>query len=268
MIDIAIIGAGSIGSALTRHILDKLKESVAKVRVFDIDPSKSRALAEKYDEVIACSTLQEASLSAQLLIETASKEAVGEVMRLALKEQKDLMVLSVGGLLGNEELIDSMEKKQLRLILPSGAIAGIDALKAARIAGIEEIEITTRKGIASVKGAPYLEKNKIDLEAAKSEQVIFSGTAGEAIKAFPKNINVSVLLSIAGVGADKTKVRIIVSPAFKTNTHQVRIKSVAGEITAITKNRPSPDNPKTSFLAALSAMAAVEGYLSFRRIGT
>ncbi|MFQ5952709.1 MAG: aspartate dehydrogenase domain-containing protein, partial [Candidatus Omnitrophota bacterium] len=137
-----------------------------------------------------------------------------------------------------------------------------------RQAGIESVTITTRKPPKSIKGAPYLSENNIDVEGIKEETVIFEGNALDAIKGFPKNINVSALLSIAGIGPEKTRVKIVVSPEYTRNTHEIEVKSKAGTIKTRTENVPSPDNPKTSYLAALAAIASLRGYFDSIKIGT
>lgn len=265
---IAVIGAGAIGSALVKYVSENMTDKISAVNVFDMRSHKSEELADRYPHATAFSSAEEASEGAALIIETAQGSAVGELMELAIERKKDLMVLSVGGLLGRMSFAERMEQLGLKLILPSGAVAGIDAVKAARIAGIEELEITTRKSPASLEGAPYLAENDIDLALVDAEQVVFDGSAREAIEAFPKNINIAVMLSIAGIGPERTKVRIIVSPKFTTNSHQVRFKGPAGEVVTTTWNVPSPENPKTSYMASLSAMASLEGYFSYRKVGT
>ncbi len=111
-------------------------------------------------------------------------------------------------------------------------------------------------------------RKNIDLDSIKKEKVIFEGTADKAVKAFPKNINVSAVLSLAGVGAKRTKVRIICSPGSRRNIHEIEAKGEFGRISVKTENVPSPDNPKTSYLTALSAIATVKGIIDGVRIGT
>ncbi|MFC1644212.1 aspartate dehydrogenase, partial [Candidatus Omnitrophota bacterium] len=203
-----------------------------------------------------------------LVIEAACGEIVPDVVKAALDKGKDVIVMSIGGLLGSEDLLEAARKKGVKVILPSGAIAGIDAVKAAKTAGIESVTLTTRKPPKSLKGAPYLSEKNIDVDTLTGETVIFEGSATEAIKGFPKNVNVSALLSIAGIGAEKTRVRIVVSPEYTRNTHEIEVKGSAGILTMRTENVPSPDNPKTSYLAALAAVASLREYFDTVRIGT
>ena len=265
---IGIIGCGVIGTALAEYAAKELPSHVEEIILYDKDHGKAGALAGKIENAVAADNLDETVDRADLVIEAAGGAVVPGLMRAALDKGKDIMVMSVGGLLGNEALLEEAREKTVRVILPSGAISGIDALKAAKVAGIKSVSITTRKAPRSIEGAPYLLENGIDVAGITGETVIFEGNAAEAIKGFPKNVNVSALLSIAGAGPDRTIVRIIVSPEYTRNTHEIRIESKAGTITTRTENVPSPENPKTSYLAALAAVASLRGYFDTVRIGT
>ncbi len=148
------------------------------------------------------------------------------------------------------------------------ALCGIDALKAASVGKIGSVTLTTRKPPKGLEGAPYLKLKKIDLKAITKETTIFEGSARDAVKGFPANVNVSAVLSLAGIGAKKTMVRIVTSPAYKKNIHEVEIIGDAGRITARTENIPSKANPKTSALAIYSAIATLEEIAKSVRIGT
>jgi aspartate dehydrogenase len=265
---IAIIGCGAIGTALAEYADAKMGRNVAGIIVFDADPGKSAALSLKMPDITVAGSIEDAFDKADLVVEAAVAGAVPGIMELALRKNRDVMIMSIGGILGMEKMFEAAREKGIRVLLPSGAIAGVDALKSARIAGIESVTITTRKPPRSVAGAPYLLEKGIDTDAIKEETVIFEGSAREAMRGFPRNINVSALLSIAGIGADDTTVRIIVSPGYDRNSHEVEVLSGAGKIITRTENVPSPANPKTSYLAALAAMAALEGYFDTIRIGT
>ncbi|MFH1381029.1 MAG: aspartate dehydrogenase domain-containing protein, partial [Candidatus Omnitrophota bacterium] len=159
-------------------------------------------------------------------------------------------------------------KKNIRIFLPSGAICGIDGIKAAKIDGIEKVVLTTTKAPRSLEGAPYLIENGIDVHAIEDKTVIYDGDAEGAIKGFPKNINVASLLSLVGIGAKRTKVKIIAVPGMSNNTHEIEVSGKFGKIFTRTKNVPSEDNPKTSKLAFLSAIALLEGMVDSVKFGT
>ena len=172
---------------------------------------------------------------------------------------KDVVVLSVGALADpafRKELRAAAKKSGGRLHVPSGAVGAIDALKAARLGGLQEVEIETRKPPASL-GLPETQSG-----------VVFEGNAVEAAAKFPANINVAVTLGLAGLGPERTRVRIIADPAAPGNVHRVRFRGDFGEVTVTLENRPHPDNPKTSALAAYSALALVRQLGSTLRVGT
>ena len=265
---IGIIGCGAIGSAIAGYASKELAQNIEKIILCDVDAEKLKELASKINGSETSSDIDETIDKADLVIEAVSPKISPVVLKEAIDKGKDVMIMSIGGLLGNEGLLDKARAKGINVLLPSGAICGIDGVKASRIAGIESVSITTRKSPGAVKGAPYLSENNIDVDSIEEETVIFDGSAIDAIKGFPKNVNVSALLSLAGVGPDKTRVRIVISPEFKSNSHEIEVKSAAGSITARTDNVKSPDNPKTSYLAALAAMSALDSYFDSVRVGT
>jgi len=177
--------------------------------------------------------------------------------------------MSVGGIVSHFRKLSSLAKKyNAKVYIPSGAISGIDALKAAKIGKIKKVILTTTKNPLSFKGVGYVEEKRIDLKRIKKDTVLFSGTAKDAVKYFPQNINVAAILSIAGLGEDKTEVKIIASPEINKNIHEIEIESEAARIFTRTENILHPDNPKTSYLAVLSAVATLKQILEPVRIGT
>ena len=188
-----------------------------------------------------------------MIIEAASQDAVRQYAVKALSEGKDLMVMSTGALLDDElfrEISRIAEKRRRKVYVPSGAIVGLDNIKAAAVRPIEEVTLITRKPPRSFEGAPLIEKKRINLSSLEKPLLLFEGPAREAVKLFPRNVNVSASLSLAGIGPDRTKVRIIVDPQAKNITHEIRVKGEFGEIRTQTFNKPFPTNPKTSYIAA------------------
>ena len=159
-------------------------------------------------------------------------------------------------------------KKCGKIWIPSGAVAGIDGLLAAREKGIHGVRLITKKPPASLKQAPYFRKRKFPSLSGKQTKRVFRGTAAQAVKAFPQNINVSAVLSLAGLGAKKTQVEIWTSRAFRYNQHEVIIEGPFGKIRTVTMNLPSEENPKTSALAIFSAMATLRKIFSTIQIGS
>jgi aspartate dehydrogenase len=202
-----------------------------------------------------------------LIMESASQEAVGELLPLAVERGKDILVMSVGGLMGKEELINKAQEKNCHIFIPSGALAGLDAVQSANIGEIKNATLTTIKPPKALLGAPYIEQKGIDIFSFKEPTIIYEGNAKEAIKLFPANVNVAAALSLAGIGVDKTKVRIVVDPNAEKNIHKIEVEGDFGKIIAQTENNPSPSNPRTSYLAILSAISLLKKLTSPLRIG-
>lgn len=207
-----------------------------------------------------------------LVIECASLAAVREFMIPALEKGKDVMILSAGALLCDSGLFGELERiskeKGGKVYIPSGAVAGIDGLKSGAVGGIHSVELTTIKPPRGFEGNEYVRKRGIDLRSIKEEQTLFSGSAREAVKHFPENINVAASLSLAGIGPEATKVRIVADPAARKNKHEIKVKGEFGDLFVRVKNVPSITNPKTSYLAALSAIATLKRISDSIQIGT
>jgi len=163
--------------------------------------------------------------------------------------------MSVGGLLEHPELFEQAKQKDVHIRVPSGAICGLDGIRSAMEAGLHRVVLSTRKPIRGLVGAPYLVEKGIDVERFTEPTEVFSGTALEAVKAFPQNVNVAGALSFAGIGPHETQVRIIADPNATANVHEIVAEGAFGRLTTITENLPSPRNAKSSYLASLSACA-------------
>ncbi|HPT06543.1 MAG TPA: aspartate dehydrogenase [Candidatus Omnitrophota bacterium] len=271
MLKIALVGCGAIGSSLAKGIRSKFSESAKLVALFDIDMDKSQALSRlvsgRTSLAVAC--LEQAILKADLVIEAASAKVSSDIALRAVDKGRDVMVMSVGGLVGNmKQLMSGARKKGCRVYIPSGAISGVDAVKASACGKIKSVILTTRKNPKAFKGVAFVEKKRINLAKLRQDMVLFNGTARQAVIHFPQNINVAAVLSLAGLGVDKTRVRIIASPNLQRNVHEIEVVSDAGRIVTRTENVLHPDNPKTSYLAVLSAQAALKQILEPVRIGS
>jgi aspartate dehydrogenase len=254
---IGIVGCGTIGSQLVKVIHKDLKSKASLVGLCDTDKERIKKLKSKLKINTKIYPLKILIKQSDLIIEAAHPDVASVVLKESIANKKNVMLMSVGGMLGNEKLLKLAEKRGLRVYLPSGAVAGIDAIKAAKQAGIKTARLITRK---PPKG--------LSLKNITKETIIFNGTAAQAIKKFPKNINVSAILSLASIGAKKVKVKILTSPEFKKNSHQIIVEGKFGKLSTVTENIPSPNNPKTSYLAVLSAIATLKQILSPIKLGT
>ena len=265
---IGIVGCGAIGSFLAKHIEKDFKNKSDLIGICDIDNKKAKLLSKFLQSKPAVLNLESLIRKSDLVIEAASSRVSYQIAVKSIRAGKNIMIMSVGGLIDKGNLFALAKKKNCAIYLPSGAISGLDALKAASMAKIKKVVLTTKKSPRALKGAPFIERNKIDLDSIKKETVIFNGTAKEAIKGFPQNINVAATLSLAGIGARRTCVRIISSPQFRHNIHEVEVTGDFGRMVSRTENLPSPENPKTSYLAMLSALAMLKQILEPIKIGT
>lgn len=268
---IGIVGCGAIGASLAEYIAREFKKEAALAALYDIKEERAKYLSRLVSgsERLAAGNLKQLIAKSELVIEASSASASWAIAKEALGKGRDLMLMSVGGLSGRLRELSSLAKKNSsKVYIPSGAVSGIDALKAARMAGIKRVLLITRKNPLSFRGVNYIQRQGFRLKGLKKERVLFFGSARKAVKYFPQNINVASVLSLAGIGQDRTKVKIIASPKIKRNIHEVQIESNAGLIFTRTQNLLHPDNPKTSYLAVLSAQAVLEDILNPVKIGT
>jgi aspartate dehydrogenase len=192
-----------------------------------------------------------------IIIEALPPDVVPSLAREVLSRGKTLIMISGAALLRFPEIKDWAEKSDGRIIVPSGALAGIDGVRALSSMGLKSASIRSTKKPRGFEGAPYIVREKIDLAAITSPQRIFAGNAFDAAQAFPANVNVAAILSLAGLGPEKTTVEVWADPEAKGNIHEIRLEGTFSSMTARTENQPDPANPKTSVLAAHSIIAVL-----------
>jgi len=265
---IGIAGCGAIGTSLAKTIVSEFSGQAELAGVYDSDARKSAALAGSLaNPKSAFSNLKDLIACVDLVIEATRLEAACDIVKDTLLSSKSILVMSVGGIVKEYKELEVLARKNnSRIFIPSGAICGIDGVKALACGKLTKVILTTKKPPGSFKGVPFITGKNLD--DIKEDTVIFEGNALSAIEAFPQNINVAATLSIAGLGPERTMVRIVASPKVTRNTHEIEIESESGRIVAFTENVVHPDNPKTSYLAVLSAVAVLKQILTPLRIGT
>lgn len=268
---IGVIGCGFIGGQISRAI----DSGAVDAELFALcDSSEKKALelaASLKRSNPACMKIEDMLHSVDLLIESASQNAVRFIVPRALEAGCDVMVLSVGALVDyelRERIFRLAKQNNCKLYFPSGAVVGIDGINSASAGEISSVTLTTRKPPSGLTGAPYVICKGIELEKIETETVIFEGSASEAVKAFPANVNVAATISLAGIGFERTKVRIIADPATSRNVHEITVEGEFGNFYTKVENLPSPENPKTSYLAALSAVSTLKKIMNPVKIGT
>ncbi|MFH1479313.1 MAG: aspartate dehydrogenase [Candidatus Omnitrophota bacterium] len=258
---IGIVGCGVIGSSIALFINKDLRRKAKIIALSDIDPKIASSLSKKLKPPAAIYNVDTLIKKSELVIEAANPGVASQVLKKTMSLKKDVLIMSTGGLLKHTKLIEKAKKIGINVYIPSGAICGLDGLRAASIGKIKSVSLVTRKPPKGLKGAEYLRKKGIDIDRLKKELVIFSGSAEEAIRHFPKNINVSATLSIMGIGPKKTKVKIVTSPLYTRNTHEIEVEGEFGRFFTRCENLPSKANPKTSQLAIFSALSKLKEVL-------
>jgi aspartate dehydrogenase len=242
---VGIIGCGAIGAL----IAEAAERSIVKcdgLILYDVVPERAETLggALRTSVTIAKSLEEMIKLKPAVIVEAASQQAARDCIGRIVTADIDLIVMSVGALL-------ELNVKSSRIHVPSGAIGGLDALSSAELAGIDEIILTTRK-------SPKI----LDLDN-REEKLVYEGNAEEAVKRFPREMNVAATLALT-VPREKVKVQVISDPKVKRNVHEVRVKWKHGDMFLKFENEPHPDNPKTSALAAWSAIKLLKDLLEKR----
>ena len=263
---IGIVGCGTIGRALLRAGA----EGTLGVPIAGVT-SRTASTAEAFLSILGNPPpyleLSDLVDRSSLLVETAGGHVVPSLAEAAFAAGKDLMVISIGALLEHPEIIEQARSLGCRLYAPSGAIAGLDGIKSACQGRVDRVEMVSSKPIAALEGAPYLLEKDIPVDGLTEAREVFNGTAREACRGFPSNLNVSAAVSLAGIGPDLTTVRIVADPFLERNCHDITVEGEFGLLRVHIENIPS-ENPKTGRLTALSIIRSVRDAVDPVRIGT
>lgn len=256
---IGLLGCGGIGTTIAEAIHRDSSIRAYLIALFDKEWSSAERLKSRLsvDLRVAHSFEEFLELPFDLLLECASQEAVKDYAQKALRAGKDLLIMSVGALLDEpfwHGLSLAATEQSRKLYLPSGAIGGLDLVRAANQGRLDEVFLTTEKNPHALSGAPYFQVRGLNPDDIRERMTLYEGPAQEAVKLFPANVNVAAALSLAALGGHKTKVRIVADPELTVNIHEIEVKGDFGEAKITVKNLPHPNNPKTSYLAALSAI--------------
>ena len=273
--NVGLIGCGAIGSTLARAIVEGKAGEIDLVAICDIDEGRVEGLYGQLDRPRILKTTSPEEMIArqdvEFVIEAASQKAVEAVAEKVLKAGKSMMIMSIGALKDGkllQRLRRLAKERQVKIYLPSGAICGLDGVKGASVEGISSAEIISTKNPRSLEGAPYLVENNISLKGLSKPKVLFEGSAEEAAKGFPKNVNVAVALSLAGIGVEQTKVKLVADPNATRTQHEIRVVGDFGELHTVIRNVLHPENPRTSYIAALSAIRTLRKLTEPIQIGT
>jgi aspartate dehydrogenase len=273
---IGIIGGGVIGRLVLEHVRRGDLGDVKAVAILGRgEASRGRPLAAEFGVDFVTTVAALLALSPDAVVEAASHEAVRQHAAPLLEAGVPVIVLSAGALCDDalraklERLAEKAAASRRPLLyVPSGGIGGLDALKAACAAGVDHAEIAVTKPPAAWKGIPYVERLGVDLDRLAGPVTLFDGTAREGVPHFPANVNIAAVLAMAGVGFERTRLKVVADPALRFNTHYITVRGRTGTISLKFESVPSPDNPKTALLACYSALAAIRQFGSAVRYGT
>lgn len=263
---IGVVGLGVIGRAICTAIdggIDGLRVAGATSRTRDTAEAFLNALTSPAP-LLSLDALVAAS---DVVVEASTQAHLEAIAPRTLSAGRDLVVLSCGGLLGRADWVALARSKGCRILVPSGAIAGLDGVKGGAIGAIASVTMETRKPPAGLAGAPWIAAQKIDLDAMKEETLVFEGSATDACRAFPANVNVLAALSLAGIGPELTRSKIYAVPGQTHNRHRIRIEGEFGRLSIEVENVPT-ENPRTGKLSYLSTIALLRDLVSPLRVGT
>jgi aspartate dehydrogenase len=263
---VAVAGLGSIGARVVEELdrgLDGLVLSAVSVQ----NPDKHRERLAALKRAPAILPIEALADAADIVIECAPSHLVRSIVAPFVGSGKTAVVLSVGALLDHEDLIELAKERGGQIVVPTGALIGLDAVTAAAVGKIHSVRMVTRKPVRGLAGAPYIVENNIDIERITEPLKIFEGTARAAAKGFPANLNVAVALSLAGIGPDRTMLEIWADPTVTRNTHRIEVDSDSARFSMSIENIPS-ENPRTGRITALSVIACLRKQSAVLRVGT
>lgn len=269
MKNLGLIGYGAIGSILASAIREGKAGHAHLVAVHDVfeEPPFEQAGGRPAYETTIEDFLKN---DLDVVVEAASQAVLRQVAPLVLQSGRDLIAMSVGAFADAQwsvKMENLARENACRILLPSGAIGGLDALSAANLDAIYSVALTTTKPVRALKGSRSVIDPNLDLESITEPTCIYEGPAEEAIRHFPKNVNVAAALSLATIGIQRTTVRIIADPHAQNNMHHIEAEGAFGRLSLQLSLKPSPSNPKTSYLAALSAIRLIKGLTETVKIG-
>jgi len=269
---VALLGGGTIARLVLEHAR---RGDLPGIEIAGVEgrgaASRGAALAREFQVPYAPDRAALVGLRPGVVLEAASHDAVREHLVAVLASGVSVIVLSAGAL-ADDALRQAAESAAAAsgalFYVPSGGIGGLDALKTACLAGVEEVSIQVAKPPAAWKAIPYVEALGVALDRLDGPTTLFEGPAREGVPHFPQNVNIAAVLSLAGIGWERARLKVIADPALKLNTHTIRVRGRSGSFTIVLENVPAPENPKTSWLACYSAISALKTLQSRVRFGT
>ena len=265
---VAIGGFGAIGQAVARTLDAGEMEGMTLAAVSARDVGKAERNMAGFKRPVPVLALDALAEAADVVVECAPAAAFADVARPAVDRGRVFLPISVGALLRHMDLVDRARETGAQIVVPTGALIGLDAVRAAAEGEISEVRLVTRKPPGGLAGAPYLEQNGISMEGLTEALKVFDGTARDGAIGFPANVNVAAALSLAGIGPDRTRLEIWADPEVKRNMHSITVDADSARFTMTIENVPTEENPKTGKITALSVIAALRRLTAPMTAGT
>lgn len=264
---VAIAGLGAIGKVVAERIVHSIPDC-RLVAASARDVARARSFLDGLGCDAPILPLRDLPEVADLVVEAMPASAFDELADATLARGRILMVISVGALVSRPHLFEAARQYGARIVAPTGALIGLDAVQAAAEGTIESVRMITRKPPNGLKGAPYLAERDISLDGLSEPLKVFEGNARDAVRGFPANVNVVAALSLAGIGPEKTMIEIWADPAADRNRHRIVVESDSASFSMEIQNIPTQENPKTGRITALSVVAAIRKYGNPVQVGT
>ena len=264
---VGIAGLGTIGLVVARAI-DKGIDDMELVGVTVRDPDKARSRMTGFKHPAAIMDARKLADASDIIVECVPKEAFRDIAEPALRAGRLFITVSGAGILANPDIVDLAKVHKARIVLATGALLGLDAVRAAAEGVVHEVRMVTRKPPNALKGAPHLVANNISVDGLNEQKKVFEGTAREGAEGFPANVNVAAALGLAGIGADETRLEIWADPVLTRNTHTIRVDADSARFEMTSENVQSEENPGTGKITALSVIACLRGQVAPLRVGS
>lgn len=264
---VGLAGLGTIGLVVARA-LDKGIEGLELTGVTSRDTDKAARNMEDFKNPPPVVSAQELADNCDIIVECVPKEVFRDIADPALKAGRLLVTVSGAGILANPDVVDLAKENGGQIILATGALLGLDAVRAAAEGTINEVRMITRKPPNALKGAPHLVQNHISVDGLNEPKKVFEGSAREGAMGFPANVNVAAALGLAGVGPDDTKLEIWADPSLDRNTHTIKVDADSARFELKIENVQSVENPGTGKITALSVIACLRGLGAPLKVGS
>ena len=264
---IGIAGLGAVGLDVARRLIDGVIPEMTLTAVAVRDADKARRALPQIGDLVALRTLETLADECDVVVECLPPALFREIAIPVIDKGRIFMPLSAAQLLHNGDLVERARATGARIIVPTGALIGFDAVRAAAEGTIHSVEMVTRKPPAGLEGAPYLVERSLSVLGVKEPTKVFDGSARDGARGFPANVNVAAALSLAGIGPDRTRLQIWADPTVTRNTHTITVDADTVRFTMTIENVPS-DNPRTGKSVAPSTIAALRGLVSALKVGS